>query len=383
MAGILSALGVFNPDQIETRLFQIGLNESSLAISDLQSWERSGNPDFLKYLAASGKWMRGQLPMIYANLSEQLIDTPLRCRPHLKTATLRERLRYDMYGTCLKDALAALNDVGLPFCVVKGVAAANTVYAQPFLRHCHDLDIVVHSEDRSDFEQACVDRGFRRIGPQSHLEASSRLDHALGLPVMLHCLPVAGDLRLDAAWIMDGRLCLDTPAGKMPVPRPARRILHAWLHRFSTDRFERNAWVPDTVLDLRRCGLNDIEEMNSLLAQYRYLAEAHASSGYLATNFDGLSLLAELRWTKQTRRGLTTEPQRMRFLKRANAQNSATAFKERLDFTTRAYFLYDKILPSAEHFGLASKNTTARLWRQRIRRLLSASLRRLKRVVSI
>lgn len=381
MKGVLKALSLFDPNAIETRLFRIALNESNSALKELQSWEKNGHPDMLSYLAGSGKWMRGHLPLIYANLSEQLIDTNLKCRPYLKTATLREKMRYEMYEACLKDTLNALNDAGRPFCVVKGAAAANTVYPQPFIRHCHDLDIVVRPEDRNTFEKALVEREFLRITINKSRGVSVRLDHPIGLPVMLHSQPVAEDCRFDAAWIMEGANIISTSGGKMPVASPARRVMHAWLHRFTIDRFERNGWVPDTVLDLRKCTPADIDELNSLLARFEVLPEAYSSALYLCKNFDGLPHLAELRWSQKTRQGSATEMQHQRFIKRAKAQNMRIAFDRKSANLAKLLFAYKRLFPSAKDLNLGPDHTGLQLFHKRLQRLFLYAWRRLKRLL--
>ncbi|MEM8915433.1 MAG: hypothetical protein AAGC83_06315, partial [Pseudomonadota bacterium] len=63
---------MFDPSDMETQVFQAALNESQTAFELLRNWEHSEGPDLIKFLAGPGKWMRGQLPLIYANLSHQL-----------------------------------------------------------------------------------------------------------------------------------------------------------------------------------------------------------------------------------------------------------------------------------------------------------------------
>lgn len=375
MTDVLSALSLFEPTKPETRIFQAALNESGNAYAQLQDW------DIVAYLAGSGKWMRSQLPLIYFNISDRLSDTPLPCRPYLKTATLREKKRYDIYLSCLTDALAVLNEVGSPFCVVKGVAAANTVYAQPFLRHCHDLDVVVDPQNLGSFTEALRRAGFHQIAPHGPANSSTRLDHPVGLPVLLHTQPVADDPRLGVDWMMDGAFQIDTPAGQMVVPEPARRILHAWLHRFVPDRFERHAWVPDTVLGLRQCSLADIDRLNAQLAAHPHLTEGLSAARYLMAHFDRLPQLQEMNWSTEAKQGKLTASQRARFYKRALAQNIAPAFKAKLGIGMRALFVYDRIMPPATHFETGSANPELSLWHHRLRRLFRGSRRRLTRLV--
>lgn len=375
MTGVLSALGMFEPTEAETRIFQTALNESGVAYDRLKNW------DIVAYLAGPGKWMRGQLPLMYANVSDQLSAAPLPCRPYLKTATLREKKRYDVYLSCLTDALTVLNRVNLPFCVVKGVAAANTVYPQPFLRHCHDLDLVVSAQHVGNFVDALQNAGFDLKTGHHPATSSIRLDHPVGLPVMLHTQPVAVDHRLDVDWMMEGAVQIDTPAGQMVVPEPSRRILHAWLQRFEPDRFERHAWVPDTVLTVRQCDAVDIERLNSYLAAVPHLTEGVSAARYLAAHFDRMPQLKQLNWSPQAKRGNLTAPQRARFYKRALAQNIAPEFKEKLGIRMRALFAYDWVLPPATHFQSGAGNTALELGRQRFKRLFNGGRRRISRLV--
>lgn len=380
MTSLLPALKTLAPGTLETRVFQAALSAPERAFDVLQTWENGADPDLVRYLAGHGKWMRGQQPLIYANLQNQLAHTPLVCRPYLKTATVRERKRYDVFLNCLTDAMDVLNAVGLPYCVVKGVAVANTVYPDPILRHCHDLDVVVHPSDQPRVAKALADADFTPVTHPCPGLGSLRFDHPTGLPVVLHAHPVAGLSWIDSDWMMQDARQIETPAGQMTVPAPSRRILHAWLHRFVTDRFERHIWVPDTVLDLRRCSDRDIQDLNSLLAEQPACPEAFGAATYLALTFDDIPQISRLHWPPNTRSGRATAQQRVRLARYARASGEAHAFTKSLPLVSRLQFTYDRILPPASFFETGNSPQKTTLWRLRFRRLAKGVLRRLRRV---
>jgi len=370
MAGVTHALRLFEPSATETWLFQTALNRPADALAMMQKAETKGAPDLIPYLAGPGKWMRGQLPLIYANLVAAGPDVPVASRPYLKTAALRERKRYAMFLKGFRAAITALNSADRPYCLVKGVAVAQTVYDNPVLRHCHDVDVVVRDADQSAMAEALRAAGFTSCAPP--YQGGLRLDHDSGLPVNLHTQPVMGDSRFDADWLLKDAQPIKTEAGEFCVPAPALRVVHAWLHRLGADRFERQVWVPDTVLDLRQFETADVDRMNAELARHA-LPEAQSAVTYLSTHVDNLDVLDQLRISPLTQLGFTSAVQRKQFLQRAITQDTVETFKARLNLMTRLGYTYDHLLPPR---GFFAANPSTPLWSLRLRRLMRAGLRR-------
>lgn len=110
---------------------------------------------------------------------------------HFRTAHFREELRNKIYRRILRDVLSALNAEGISHIVCKGSALADTVYADPVLRHCHDIDILFLRDD--DLLRAIPlfpSMGFASSWGTRDSEARpTTLIHESGLPLSLHRRP--------------------------------------------------------------------------------------------------------------------------------------------------------------------------------------------------
>jgi hypothetical protein len=100
-----------------------------------------------------------------------------RSRIHLTAAAVREHARAETVRELCGDALERLRAKGIGTIVLKGVAASETAYPLPTLRHCHDLDLLVDS--RTGAVEAL--RGWFEKGADD-----SVLRHVSGFPISLH-----------------------------------------------------------------------------------------------------------------------------------------------------------------------------------------------------
>ena len=88
------------------------------------------------------------------------------------------------YRRFLGEALGVLCQGGIDFVVGKGVTVGETIHADPVLRHCHDVDLLVQTAHLPAAANALYRAGFLPANPGPHDEP--RFDHASGLPVELH-----------------------------------------------------------------------------------------------------------------------------------------------------------------------------------------------------
>ena len=81
----------------------------------------------------------------------------------LRTATLREELRTNTYKRICRDVFLALSDQIIPTIVLGGAALADTVYADPALRHSHDIDVLIPEVQFSRTESLIASLGFKFV----------------------------------------------------------------------------------------------------------------------------------------------------------------------------------------------------------------------------
>src|ERR1700746_3766744 len=80
-----------------------------------------------------------------------------------------------------------LEKEGIPTILLKGTALAETVYDNPVLRHCHDIDLLIRDQDMSRAVSLLPSIEFKEIDPQAEPGSSDcKLEHESGLPLELH-----------------------------------------------------------------------------------------------------------------------------------------------------------------------------------------------------
>ena len=105
----------------------------------------------------------------------------------LRVAHFREELRTKTFRRLCGCVLGTLRDAGVPFVLVGGVALADTVYAAPTLRHCHDIDVLVEGSDIAKASAALAQVGFRPAPGVSRARTGEPcFRHDSGLCVELH-----------------------------------------------------------------------------------------------------------------------------------------------------------------------------------------------------
>jgi hypothetical protein len=105
----------------------------------------------------------------------------------LKSAYLREQLRYTSYRNILSDALATLVPGSVSAIILKGAALAETAYPEPALRHSHDIDLLIEPRSLSSAVSLLVASGLRPLPSRGKRAIQSAvLCHASGLPLGLY-----------------------------------------------------------------------------------------------------------------------------------------------------------------------------------------------------
>jgi len=181
---LADTLRLMMPCASTTILLQAALLHGDAAAKAWSQW-RQEVPDPKSFLASDRVGIKRHLPLLYRNLTMHGVDVGRDIEPYFRAARAREELRSTRYRRLLAEALAALRQGGIDFVVGKGVTIGETIHADPVVRHCHDIDLLVRSVDMPAAGDALQAAGFlpsRQNGAQS----DNKFDHESGLPVELH-----------------------------------------------------------------------------------------------------------------------------------------------------------------------------------------------------
>jgi hypothetical protein len=127
--------------------------------------------------------------------------------------------------------------------VLKGAALARTTYPEPYLRHCHDLDLWVEAADAA--------RGTASLQAHGWTERWSRrgtvcVEHAVGVPVLLHVhLLSIPEHALSTHALRDRRQRLNGTTGTWTALATPDALAHVLGHAATRGRRPHANWVVD------------------------------------------------------------------------------------------------------------------------------------------
>jgi hypothetical protein len=216
------------------------------------------------------------LPLLNRAIRSQQFPVSPGLRTHLAAASIREQARTGVVRQLCAQALKQLRQHGISVIVLKGVAAAETVYPGPELRHCHDLDLLVAPQDLSAAVDALTARVHSKVGSSAdvswapasrslrsdvfsgrefidRIPSQATLHHASGFPVCLHTslFPI----KPFAAAIPEPFACAVSAviAGEETlVLRPSAGLLHTVAHAATFGSGTAQCWVPDAWFQMAR-----------------------------------------------------------------------------------------------------------------------------------
>jgi hypothetical protein len=126
------------------------------------------------------------LPLLHDGLRAAGVDA-LELATYLRTARVRERHRAQAIAEVAGTVAAALAGADVAATLTGGLALATTAYADPGLRHCHDIDLVVDPADGARALRALASAGFQCSDPVAGVTTAPRRAVAPGgLPVIVH-----------------------------------------------------------------------------------------------------------------------------------------------------------------------------------------------------
>ena len=249
---LADTLGVILPDAEQTLVLQACLCEERRASESWRSWIAS-KPNLNAGLADSWPGLKRLLPLLHYNLAENGIALEESASAVLRAAAIWEERRAARVHEILGDVLAAVNSAGVSPIAWKGVALAETVYPQPWLRHCHDIDLLVSLHEVARADAALRDCGFSAAPSRLARRAHLSLVHDGGLPVCVHVdLPGAARLALPRSDMVAGAAEMTLAGRSAKVFRPTDTLLCLCAHLIAGRAHDCVCWVADATFLLRR-----------------------------------------------------------------------------------------------------------------------------------
>jgi hypothetical protein len=244
-------LSVILPTPAQTLLLRACLCQGEAGRKAGETWleqrhelQHDHREDFIKSL----------LPLLFDALRRNGVVVDDTFLTILRIASVREELRTKAYRRVCWDVFAAFSTAGISAVVLKGAALADMVYANPVLRHCHDIDILLGEPDPSRAISLLSSRGF--TPPREEIGAKwqdLQLAHHSGLPLVLHRhlfhIPLYNAAMLDLWARTQTQIIAEVPAR---ILSPADQLLHVCGHAASRASRESLRWVCDAWFLIER-----------------------------------------------------------------------------------------------------------------------------------
>ena len=281
------------PGESQTALLRACLWRGERGAAAWRAWlERTADP------IGGLDGARTLMPLLAGRAGEEGESAELRTL--IKAAYVRERSRHDTYRRIAAPALSALAARAVEPVVLKGAALAGSVYVEPWLRHCHDVDLLVPRSRLADAVSCVAAAGFRRLPAGDAGAHHLAFEHESGLPLRLHAEPflpgVYAQADAFAAAAVAGEVC-GVPARVLP---PAAALVHVCGHASYHRAGERLRWVCDAWSLVDRTEDLDWDAAVALAAQARLALPLSVQVEYLAGSLDApipAGVLAALRRT--------------------------------------------------------------------------------------
>lgn len=181
---LADTLRLLMPCAHTTLLLQAALLQGDAAGKAWSQW-RQVVTDPKAFLANDRVGIKRHLPLLYRNLVSHGVDLGRDLEPYFRAARAREELRSTRFRRYLCEALGALRQSGVNFVVGKGVTLGETIHSDPVVRHTHDVDLLVRTENIPVAALALQAAGFTPCASHS-FGVEPRFNHESGLPVELH-----------------------------------------------------------------------------------------------------------------------------------------------------------------------------------------------------
>jgi len=139
--------------------------------------------DPVAHLRADMNGLRRLLPLLLAAVRRNGLSVDRTFLTVLRSAHVREELRYRIYRRILAQVLAAMHAGKIEAILVNGAALAHSIYPEPMLRHCHNIDLYCNAAHMARMAELLRTLGFRETARNG---GCIGFEHGSGLPLELH-----------------------------------------------------------------------------------------------------------------------------------------------------------------------------------------------------
>lgn len=244
-------LALLVPDRRQTLLLRGALHPPEGARDAIETWQAE-TPAPARELGTGAAGGQLLAPLIARNMADGGARLDARLQTYLRTALVREELRARALRRICGETRDALTAAGILPVLLRGLAASETVYPEPTLRHTHDLDLLVGADSLGEAVRALGGAGFR-ADPSAAAPPGTRLFvHASGLPLALHDELFRAPLHRRKPESMLARArtvpCL---GGPLRLLAPADQLLHVLVHAAGAGSRASLLWACDAWLTIR------------------------------------------------------------------------------------------------------------------------------------
>lgn len=232
------------PTPTQTLLLQAALLDGVPARDAWIRWQAGGGDVQQALRGPDRLWTKRLLPLLWIAVQRHRLPADGRTRTLLKLAYAAESVRD---AVCRREGGAVLQRLaqdGLAPVVIRGFAFAETVYDEPCLRHCHDLDLFLARDGARQARTTLARLGFA-ARPDAG-EPRLRCAHPSGWEVTLHggLFPAGVEAGLEADAL---ERCERREIARVTslVLAPVDALLHACAHAWSPDGYPSAMWIAD------------------------------------------------------------------------------------------------------------------------------------------
>jgi hypothetical protein len=275
----LDLLGVILPGEATTSFLVACLAPPPLALEAWQRWRAVQSP--VEGLAGANAGLRGLAAVLATSLFAAGAPLNRSDAAWLRAALLHEQRRSVRYREILAEVLATLHAGAVPFLLARGAAVAETILPEPWLRHCHDVDLLVAEEHLDAAAAALTGAGLREQADQG---PSRCFLHRRLLPIRLHPRTLKPPFEGPCIGLLDARATPLTVLGTS-VRRPADDdlLLHLCAHSACSQGRSTLRWISDAHAIVRSRPDLDWHRLRQTAAATGLAAQVAATLGYLAS----------------------------------------------------------------------------------------------------
>jgi Uncharacterised nucleotidyltransferase len=240
------ALSLVLPTPEQTLLLRTCLWSRDLARQAWEEWR-------IRYdgaetgFAGNNPSIRKLRPLLFNAFQQHDLQADSKTGTYLRSAYLKEELRNKIFRRICRAVLQLLQREDFAAIVLKGTALAETVYGNPVLRHCHDIDILLPDDELSRAANLLSSLGFQRANSNiPERNSYVRMQHESELPVELHSglfdVPYYNVISSEIQARSQSRRIADVP---VRILTPSDSLLHVCGHASHSASRQSLRWVTD------------------------------------------------------------------------------------------------------------------------------------------